>query len=111
MSISPNTSNRPAAARQGHAGGGSLRHRVLAEIRAMRERLMVVERLLEQPSASSSPRPPARGESSRRRAVPRRPTTPTTRRGDLFPRPCAHCAHYCGPYCECSCHRQEAVHA
>lgn len=35
-------------------------------------------------------------------------TTSATPAEVTFPDPCAHCRAYCGPYCECSCHRAAA---
>lgn len=93
-------------------GGTGLRQRVLAEVRAARERLAAIERLLDQPSAQPpAQRPPAPASAAPRRRGPYRgrprPASPAV--AGVFPDPCSHCAPYCGPHCPCSCHRP-AVH-
>jgi hypothetical protein len=44
----------------------SLRQRVLVELRSIPDRVVAVERLLEQPAAASRPRPPERAQGPAR---------------------------------------------
>lgn len=83
-----------------------LRSHVVGELRKMRLQIAALENLLAAPPIS--PR-----QAAQRRAVrPLRPAAPAPTRVNgvpvAFPTPCTSCEPYCGPYCECSCHRKAA---